>query len=80
LLLYNPADDSYYLAVPSDPITKFMIVTGGGVTVALSPNFGINFGVDIYMIAVGTYATESRYNSIATAYNFDLKIGLVLIG
>ena len=80
MLLYNLADDGYYVAVPSDPITKFMIVTGGGVTVALSPNFGINFGVDIYMITVGRYAAEDRYNSIATAYNFDLKLGLVLIG
>ena len=81
LLLYNPTDSSFYIAEAGDPVSKFMVLWGGGMMLAISSQFGINFGSELYMIYRDSPENThySDYNEFGTVYNFDLKLGIVLI-
>ena len=76
---YDPIGDNYYWGKFDTSKTAYTINTGGGVTLALSRNFGLDLGVDMYVVMLGKDErdVEDKYSS--TAFNFDLKVGIVIM-
>lgn len=76
---YDPYGDNYYWGKFDTSKTAYTINTGGGVTLALSRNFGLNLGADMYIVMLGKDErdVEDKYSS--TAFNFDLKVGIVIM-
>jgi len=73
--------DDYYLLDGKDTMTKFDVVLGGGVIIAISKSFSFNFDVSLDNIVVGQAETNnwSGWGNTQYAYIFDLKAGVAIL-
>lgn len=58
--------------------TKFAVRGGAGAIIPLTKYFGIDLGVDLDLVFVGSYIDEAGFKHLQNALIFDVKAGLVV--